>query len=355
MKKIIAYILLASILIKGFSGCEKEPPKIYLYGEQVHGAEMLVAKEYELWYDYYHNEGMRHLFIEDSYAGAQFLNIWMQSEDDTILDELRNDQVGTFAYAESNWEFFRLIKENCPETVFHGTDVGHQYDTTGARYLKYLEESGMKDSEEYKIALENCEQGRIYYEVYNQIEPSRYSDDYNYREEKMAENFIREFESLKGESVMGIYGGSHSYIYGLNFVTDGTSPSMANMIHQHYGDTVTMLSTQIIDFIDSPLHVETVSVNEKNYEASYYGGRYVATIYEKYEYFYFWRLENAYEDFKDFSKNTNNWFNSWQFPVPVAENEVFVVDFLYKDGTLERKIFRSFSHNGDVVATEIFV
>ncbi|MBQ7873724.1 MAG: hypothetical protein IJ306_00985, partial [Oscillospiraceae bacterium] len=306
MKKIIVYILLASILITGFSGCKKEPPVIHLYGEYNHGREIYFMEEYKLWYDYYHNEGMRHLFIEDSYAGAQFLNIWMQSEDDTILDELRNDLVGTFAYAESNWEFFRLIKENCPETVFHGNDVGHQYKTIGARYLEYLEDTGMKNSEEYKIALENIEQGRIYYEVYNQIESGRYSDDYNYREEKMAENFIREFDSLKGESVMGIYGGSHSYIDGVNTATDNTSPCMANMIHQHYGDTVTMHSTQINELIDSPIHIETISVNGNDYEASYYGSCYVATMYEKYEYFYFWRLENAYEDFKDFSKNTNN-------------------------------------------------
>lgn len=355
MKKVIIYIVLAAILSLGFSGCKKDPPKIYLYGEQVHGAEMLVAKEYELWYDYYHNEGMRHLFIEDSYAGAQFLNIWMQSEDDTILDELRNDVVGTFAYAESNWEFFRLIKENCPETIFHGTDICHQYDTTGARYLEYLEENGMKNSDEYQLVLENIEQGKMFYEVYNQNKTDSYSDENNYREEMMAKNFIREFDSIKGENIMGIYGGMHTYIDGMNFATDNTSPCMANMIHQHYGDAVIMLSTNIGDLIDSPIIVETLSVCEKDYEASYYGSYYVATFMEKYEYLYFWRLENAYEDFKDCTKNSNLWFHSGEMPFPVAENEVLAIDFLHKDGTLERKIFRSFLHNGNVILTEIFV
>ena len=52
--------------------------------------------------------------------------------------------------------FYRTIKEQCPETVFHGTDVGHQYDSTGARYQDYLEERGLADTEDYRLTLETA-------------------------------------------------------------------------------------------------------------------------------------------------------------------------------------------------------
>ena len=50
------------------------------------------------------------------------------------------------------------------------------------------------------LAQEAIEQGKFFYE---------HSDDV-YRENKMAENFIREFDRLTGENVMGIYGGAHT-------------------------------------------------------------------------------------------------------------------------------------------------
>lgn len=59
--------------------------QIYLYGES-HGVEEILNKEVELWCDYYHNENMRHLFIEMPYYTAEFLNIWMQSDSNDILD-----------------------------------------------------------------------------------------------------------------------------------------------------------------------------------------------------------------------------------------------------------------------------
>lgn len=350
IKKLIAYVILAVMLITGFSGCEKEPPTIYLYGEN-HGMESYTIKEFELWYGHYHNEGMRHLFIETSVAGAQFLNIWMQSDDDTILEQLREDQKGTSAYADVNWEFYRLIKENCPETVFHGTDIGHQYDTTCARYLEYLEENGMKDSEEYNLVLENIEQGKTFYELYdpNSINGIKAG---HYREEMMAQNFIREYDTLGGESIMGIYGSAHVPLDGTSYYNNDL-PGMANMIHEHYGESVTMLSTYIADLIDSPIIVETLAINGKDYEASHYGSCYVANYMENYEYLDFWRLENAYEDFKDFQKSNGS--ASSLFPMPVYENDIIVIDFMLKNGETTRGIYIVTIRNGEPFAKELII
>ena len=61
-----------------------------------------------------------------------------------------------------NKAFYQSIKALCPETVFHGTDVGHQSETTGARYLEYLREQDLEDSEPYRLTLRCIEQGQVF-------------------------------------------------------------------------------------------------------------------------------------------------------------------------------------------------
>lgn len=351
-KKFFAGIL-SLLLVLSFSACKKEPPKVYFYGEGGHGMEININKSYELWYNYYHNEGMRHLFIETSYAGAQLLNIWMQSENDEILDMIRSDIEGTFGYAKEYFYFYKLIKENCPETVFHGNDVGHQYDTTCVRYLEYLEANGMKNSEEYSLTLENIEQGKKFYEMYDPNLASGIEGD-NYREEKMAENFIREFDSLGGESVMGIYGNSHADISGMSYYNQEL-PCMANMISQYYGESVTTVYYKIMDLTTKPLSVHTIEFNGKEYAASYWGKRYAAPLEIGYEYLVFYRLENAYEDVKDYKLSINLMLQGWIFPMYINENDVFAVDFIKSDGSSERAFFATVLRNGNPWAKEIII
>ena len=130
--------------------------KIYLYGER-HGVDKIINKEFELWFDYYHNENMRHLFIESPYYIAEFLNLWMQADNDDILDVVYP------AYISPIKEFYRRIKRECPETIFHGTDVGHQY-TIGQQFLRYLAANGLEGTEQYSLAQEAIEQGTHFYE-----------------------------------------------------------------------------------------------------------------------------------------------------------------------------------------------
>ena len=61
------------------------------------------------------------------------------------------DTDGTLTHVPEVLEFYKSIKKNCPETIFHGTDVGHQYETTGERYLNNLERIGAVDSKEYNL------------------------------------------------------------------------------------------------------------------------------------------------------------------------------------------------------------
>ncbi len=156
---VLAVLLIAGVMWKNWSVSTGE---IYLYGES-HSNPGIEEKELEIWGKYY-AAGMRDLFVEYSYADGQFLNLWMQSDNDDLLEQLFEDWKGTAGGQENNKKFLKKIKEDYPQTVFHGTDIEHMYQTTGPRYLAYLEEHGQKDSEEYKTVQENIEQGRCFYE-----------------------------------------------------------------------------------------------------------------------------------------------------------------------------------------------
>lgn len=79
---------------------------IYLYGE-VHGQAKIIDKKYELWSELYHNEGMRHLFVELPYFTAEYLNLWMQSDNDDILEEIYDDWERTRSHNPDVKEFYK--------------------------------------------------------------------------------------------------------------------------------------------------------------------------------------------------------------------------------------------------------
>jgi len=81
----------------------------------------------------------------------------------TILEDVFNDWKGTAFHNQHTYHFFMQIKELCPQTVFHGTDVGHQYGTTGERFLRYLENRQQQNSPSYLRTQEIIRQGIAYY------------------------------------------------------------------------------------------------------------------------------------------------------------------------------------------------
>ena len=203
-----------------------ETAAIYLYGEY-HGKQEYLEKEFEIWKSHYEQDGMRDLFIEAEYYTAQMLNLWLQEPDDEILDVIYQNNEGTLAHTEAELDFYRKIKEECPETVFHGTDIGHIRET-GAWYLDYLEAHGMEDSREYELTQENMAQGDRYY--------ANGELDNSYRENCMVENFICAYDTLNGAAVMGIYGDAHADPSDPS--TDNGTHRMAFQLREHYGDII---------------------------------------------------------------------------------------------------------------------
>ncbi|MGI6781521.1 MAG: hypothetical protein ACOX56_01595 [Acholeplasmataceae bacterium] len=234
--KVKSFILVLATVIFGFvlmnigNVIRNNPPKnrdylIYLYGE-IHADEKISKKELKLWHDFYHNHGMRHLFIESAYFDSEILNLWMKADDDYYLQYLFDGWEGTLSHNQETWDFYVAIKTNYPETIFHGTDVGHQYERAGQFYLDYLEANGLKDTEKYEITLESIRQGE-HFEA---------TGDMQYRESKMFENFVREYDKLNGEKIMGIYGSAHirQDIIGILI---GVEP-FTYRLKKHYGKAV---------------------------------------------------------------------------------------------------------------------
>lgn len=315
---------------------------IFLYGEE-HSSKPILEEEFKLWEKYYKQDGMRHLFVELPYYTAEFLNLWMKEKDNQILNEVYADWYGTAAYSEQVKRFYHKIKEHCPETIFHGTDVGHEYATTGARYLNYLRTHKMENTEVYQLTLENMEQGKRYYE----------SADDAYRENMMTENFIRAFDTLKGVNVMAIYGSAH---LSREFVdADGNFVScLTEQLKEHYGDSVQAQDLTMQDIV--PSRTDTIEVAGKEYEAPYFGMVDLSAFAPEFRYREFWRLENAYADFQTYEK-TGNVLPYHNFPMRVEQGQVIVVNYVKADDTVIRQYYRTDGTmwHGEPAAEEIIV
>ncbi|MEK3675030.1 hypothetical protein [Paenibacillus sp. FSL R10-2771] len=294
---------------------------IYLYGE-AHGNAKIMDKEYELWSEHYHNEGMRHLFVEQSYFTAEYLNLWMQSDNDELLEEIYDDWEGTAGHTPYTKTFFQKIKSECPETIFHGTDIGHQYDSTGSRFLSYLEANDLTGSESYTLTKEAIQQGQLFYS----------KEDGIYRENMMTANFIREFEKLGSESVMGIYGSAHTNLDGMDYSTQSI-PCMANQLQKHYGGNLHSEDLSWIAKDIEPTRVESLILQGKKYTASYFGKEDLSG-FKDYAYREFWRLEDAYGDVKDLPLEENV-LPYDQYPMLIETGQVFVISYTRTDGSVE--------------------
>ena len=123
MKKRIlsAFIVMIIAVTMGESTYQwnRNKGQIYLYGE-AHAESELIEREYDLWYKYYHEDGMRHLFIEAPYYDAEFLNLWMQSGSDELLEQMRIEQIGPSGASSVSNEFYKKIKRECPKLFFMG-------------------------------------------------------------------------------------------------------------------------------------------------------------------------------------------------------------------------------------------
>ncbi len=198
---------------------------IVLLGE-AHGVKEFYDIELQRWIEAY-KFGKRDLFLELPYYTGQLLNEFLRAPDDKILIELYNNLEGTSQHTDLFLNFFRNIKIVTPETRIHGTDLGHQYDSTGKRYLATL----TKGTREYELTEEAINQGKTWYEELKR--------DPEYREEMMVKNFIRAFNDVDRMPILGVYGGYH--------VNVKNPKVMAGRLKNELGDIISVrfLSNQV--------------------------------------------------------------------------------------------------------------
>lgn len=318
--------------IEGGAGSEYIAPlppstgRIFLFGE-MHGFADIMDRQLEIWGELYHDYGMRHLFLEAPYFTAQFLNLWMQADDDEILYQLFEDWYGTSKNTPHTLVFYRTIKRDFPETVFHGTDVGHQSDSTGRRFLRHLMDSDQFGTEYYRLTRENMAQFTRF-----QMEGSHAVRAY-YK----PQNFAREFDRLIDQDIMAIHGGAHVNFE--DFLGYEGVPTMATTLRLRYGDALmTFDMSHYAAPVREPYGVDIISVGGIDFEASYFGNdgmRFSDIIGRE-----FWRLEGAYEYFRD-SEPNGDVLPFSNFPVRVEIGQVFIVDIHRVGGIVERSYFRA--------------
>ncbi len=331
---------------------EEEPPAppleaaglIFLYGEE-HSSILDLDQEFAKWQTYYHKDRMRHLFVELPYYTAEFLNIWMKSPNNDILNTLYKDWSGTAIHTEQVRQFYQKIKRECPETIFHGTDIGHDYATTGARYLTYLQKNGLQESEAYQLTEEAIEQGKQYYTEM----------DEEFRTDTMVQNFIRTFDALEGANIMGIYGTIHFNSDVVN-AEGGLSPNLVKQLKQHYGQAIHTEDLSLLSNDRDVIEMNTMEVAGKRYDAAYFGKVDLSASSAEFKYREFWRLEQAYEDFKD-AEPTGKTIPYSSFPMPVEKGQVIVVDYVKADNSKIRQYYRASASDwyGEPHAEEIMV
>ena len=296
--------------------------RIYLYGEY-HSDKSYLDRELALWGAFY-QQGMRDLLTEDGYCDTALLNRWMQAEDDEILLRLYDNDEGTQSHSTLMLDFYRTIKENYPETVFHSFDVEHQYDSTGEWYLSLLREEGREDTEEYRLALEGCEQGKTYYELL--YSGSSEVAGENYRENCMTENLVRAFEQNGCVSVMAIAGAAHCEPEGVAW--GGTVPCMANQLVQKYGRNSLVIPNLKYDFG----RMDSLQIGEKNYRANRLGTYCAADFGFDYDAVIVWKSEMAYEDYCS-SPRTDLLVPTLYLPVEDDAQAVYILGFLEENET----------------------
>lgn len=323
--RILAAVLLMSLLVGcGPKAASSACGEVFLYGE-IHGCEVIMEKELELWKDCY-EDGCRHLFLEVPYYTAGLLNCWMLDENDKILEALYADWEGTQIHTKDVLAFYRKIKDTCPETIFHGTDVGHQWDTTGERYLNYLEHEGKKDSEEWKRTETIIGQGQKYY-----VE----GQDSVYREQCMADNFTWEIDNLNGKNVMGIYGSVHISLSG-TVDSEGKIPFMAGKLRERYGEAI---HTEDLSWLAAYVGTKEVEIAGREYEAdAFYQD--LRGYFENYSGRYFFRLKNVGEEFDQWNRS-GNVLPYGNYPMVVEEGQVFLVELIGTDGSVISGIYRA--------------
>ena len=295
--------------------------QVLLCGE-AHDEAQCKEQELALWRACY-AAGDRDLFLELGAATTELLNRWMTTGEESFWDLVYRNWEGTLSQTELTEDFYRQLRADCPETVFHGIDLEHQYRTTGRFCLALLEKEGRQGTDTYRKVLRSVEQGERFYQGWD---GDLFSRDNAYRENVLAENFRSEYESLGRRRVMGIFGAAHTDPYGLDYYT-ASVPSMGAQLRERYGGDILCRDLRGENLPEKT----TLSVAGTEFEAIYYGEtplRNMGLIRSC----QVWRLVDAYETFSQWEASGDNRPGN-TYPMSVRPGEAYAIHYHCWDGT----------------------
>ena len=109
---------------------------------------------------------------------------------------------------------------------------------------------------------------------------------------------------------------------------------MASRLLERYGEDVHC--EEVMDSVQ-PLGTEAITLAGKDYTAQCFGKCYIPTPSGD-AYMEYWRLEDAYEDFRYAQPTFEFVYADRYYPMSVEEGQIFVVDQAWK-GTVERSYY----------------
>ena len=129
---------------------------------------------------------------------------------------------------------------------------------------------------------------------------------------------------------------------------------MAEQLKEHYKDRVQIQDLARPEVVSS--RTDQIQVAGKTYEASYFGVVDLSAVAPEFRYQEFWRLENAYADFEQ-SEKTGHALPYRNFPMPLEQGQVLVVDYVKADGSTIRQYYRTDGNDryGERAAEEIIL
>ncbi|MCL2773829.1 MAG: AraC family transcriptional regulator [Oscillospiraceae bacterium] len=173
---------------------------------------------------------------------------------------------------------------------------------------------------------------------------SSWTDDYKSREFWRLENAYNDFkDKWKTGNLLPYTNYPMNIETGQVFVIDYTGNDGTVKRKYHFSDgTVWLDMLSTTEFrIESPniIRTDKITVNDKIYEASYFGEHDMTSWSDEVASMKFWRLENAYDDFKDNKKT--DFLPYSKYPMSIEPEQVFVIDYIDYEGALQRKYYIS--------------
>lgn len=121
----------------------------------------------------------------------------------------------------------------------------------------------------------------------------------------------------------------------------GYNPSLANKSDMMLNIFPRLIYQICVKEVLEAMKKEIITINGKEYEASYFGESDMSSWSDEFSKRKYWRLENAYDDFKDKPKLEQLLpYNNYP-PINIEIGQIFVIDYYKSNGIVERRYYIS--------------